>query len=405
MDASHFLLILALVLAGARCCGELAHYFGIPAVLGELIAGVCFGPTLLNLIQPDLLWTVFSEIGIILLLFEVGLETDFKALTQTGKKPYCVALTGFVLPFILGGWVSYQFFHFSFLSALFVGGTLTATSIGITVRVLHDLKQRHSTESHIVIGAAVVDDLLGILLLAFLYDCATSQQPSASSLLYGACLIVVFMLLAPIAAKLLLSLLSHWNQRCPTPGLLLSLTFAMILLLSVLAHQMGVPLLMGGFAAGLAASREFGLPVLSKLPRASNWLPPQSKLNHPLLEQAKPLIHLFTPIFFVTVGASLNFKTIPWQNGHVLLLTLTLLIAAFVGKLLSGWAVRTSFKKKLMIGISMIPRGEVGLIFAKLGFTYALFNETQYAALILVVAFTTFLPPFLLKQLAKAEAT
>ena len=168
MELHQFFLFLAIILISARVFSETVARFGVPGVIGELLAGLLVGPSILNWVTPDATMKLLAEIGIILLLFEVGMDTDLSRLARSGSKPLVVAIVGFVLPFILGYGVSTWIFGLPELTALFIGGTLTATSIGITVRVLDDLKKRHSDEAQIVIGAAVLDDILGVLTLAFL---------------------------------------------------------------------------------------------------------------------------------------------------------------------------------------------------------------------------------------------
>ena len=170
MEAHSFLLQLMIILLAARIFAELATRMKSPSVIGELLAGVVLGPSLLGWMEPSETIRLLAEIGIILLLFEVGLGTDVRSLARTGGKSIVVAVAGFVLPFVLGFAVTYWGLGLDLLPALFVGGTLTATSIGITVRVLADLKRQHSPEGQIVLGAAVMDDVLGVVLLALLYE-------------------------------------------------------------------------------------------------------------------------------------------------------------------------------------------------------------------------------------------
>jgi Kef-type K+ transport system membrane component KefB len=307
-----------------------------------------------------------------------------------------VALVGFILPFALGYLVSALVFDLPELTALFIGGTLTATSIGITVRVLDDLGKRHSDEAQIVIGAAVLDDILGVLALAFLYQLVIGEQASYDVLGEVALYILLFMFLTPLVAKLASVLIEKMDQRAATPGLLLTMALAMILLFSWLAHAVGAPEIMGGFAAGLAFSQHFGFRLwMGKGPAIE--FKPSPMLAHRLEEQVRPLIHTFSPLFFVMVGVSLNLKAIDWGSSFVWELAGLLLLVAFIGKFLSGFFIRESNRNRIAIGLSMVPRGEVGLIFAQLGFSQNILNGELYAALLIVIALTTMSPPFLLK--------
>lgn len=395
MELHQFFLLFAIVLISARIFSETVARFGIPSVIGELLAGLLVGPSLLGWVTPDTTMKLLAEIGIILLLFEVGMDTNLSRLVRSGSKPYIVAVAGFVLPFGLGYAVSAWLFGMSELTALFIGGTLTATSIGITVRVLDDLGKRQSDEAQIVIGAAVLDDILGVLALAFLYQFAVEQQVSLMALGEVSLYIVLFMVLAPIVAKLASKVIDRLDQRAASPGLLLTMALSLILLFSWLAHVVGAPEIMGGFAAGLAFSQHFGFNLL--LGKAILSFEPSPKLAHRLEEQMRPLIHTFSPLFFVMVGVSLNLSSVNWSSAFIWGLAGSLLLAAFIGKFAAGFFIRESRRNQIAIGLAMIPRGEVGLIFAQLGFSQGILNGELYAALLIVVALTTMSPPFLLK--------
>jgi Kef-type K+ transport system membrane component KefB len=393
MELHQFFLFFAIILISARLLSETVARFGIPSVIGELLAGLLIGPSLLGWVSPDTTMKLLAEIGIILLLFEVGMDTNLSRLARSGSKPYVVALVGFTLPFALGYGVSAFMFGLPNLVALFIGGTLTATSIGITVRVLDDLGKRHSDEAQIVIGAAVLDDILGVLALAFLYQFAVEQEVSFQALGEVGLYILLFMVLAPIVAKLAAVVIDRLDQHAASPGLLLTMALSLILLFSWLAHAVGAPEIMGGFAAGLAFSQHFGF----KLPGMKFAFEPSPKLAHRLEEQMRPLIHTFSPLFFVMVGVSLNLSAVDWSSSFVWLLAGSLLLVAFAGKFAAGFFIKESRRNQVAIGLSMIPRGEVGLIFAQLGFSQGILNGELYAAMLIVIALTTMSPPFLLK--------
>jgi len=395
MELHQFFLLFAIALIAARVLSETVARFGIPSVIGELMAGLLIGPSLLGWVTPDTTMKLLAEIGIILLLFEVGMDTSLSRLVRSGSKPYIVAVVGFVLPFGLGYAVSAWLFGLSELTALFIGGTLTATSIGITVRVLDDLGKRQSDEAQIVIGAAVLDDILGVLALAFLYQFAVEQQVSLKALSEVSLYIVLFMVLAPVVAKLAAAVIDRLDQRAASPGLLLTMALSLILLFSWLAHAVGAPEIMGGFAAGLAFSQHFGFKL--PLGKATFSFEPSPKLAHRLEEQMRPLIHTFSPLFFVMVGVSLNLSSVNWSSAFIWGLAGSLLLAAFIGKFAAGFFIHEPRQNQIAIGLAMIPRGEVGLIFAQLGFSQDILSGELYAALLIVVALTTMSPPFLLK--------
>ena len=399
MELHQFFLSLALVLITARLFSELAGRHGIPSVIGELLAGVLLGPSLLGWISPDATMKLLAEIGIILLLFEVGMDTDLFRMAKSGIKPLVVAVVGFVLPFVMGYAVCRWGFGLSNLVALFIGGTLTATSIGITVRVLEDIGRRHTDEAQIVVGAAVLDDILGVLALAFLYQFALKGEVSGPVVGKVALFIALFMLLSPFVVKLAGGLIDHYDQRAATPGLLITLALALILLFSWLAHVVGAPMILGGFAAGIALSQHFRFDLMHRLglPALDRSFAPSPKLARRLEEQMRPLIHTFAPLFFVMVGVSLNLSAVNWGSARVWQLGGALIVVAILGKWAAGFFIRESRFRQMAIGLAMIPRGEVGLIFAQLGLHQGILNAETYAALLIVIALTTILPPFLLK--------
>jgi Kef-type K+ transport system membrane component KefB len=399
MELHQFFLYLAIILIAARLFSEIAGRYGIPSVIGELLAGLLLGPSLLGWVSPDATMKLLAEIGIILLLFEVGMDTDLFRLAKSGIKPIVVAVVGFVLPFVLGYSVCRWGFGLDDLVSLFIGGTLTATSIGITVRVLDDLGQRQTDEAQIVIGAAVLDDILGVLALAFLYQFAEQNKVSLAATGTVALFIVLFMLLSPFVAKLVGGIIDHYDQRAATPGLLITMALALILLFSWLAHVVGAPLIMGGFAAGIALSQHFRFQMRLRLGLLSlnRWFAPSPHLAHRLEEQMRPLIHTFAPLFFVMVGVSLDLNTVDWGSPRVWQLGGALIVVAFVGKIAAGYFIRETRFRQMAIGLSMIPRGEVGLIFAQLGLDQGILDVETYAALLIVIALTTIAPPFLLK--------
>ncbi|MFV1973861.1 MAG: cation:proton antiporter, partial [Thiohalobacterales bacterium] len=390
MQAPDFFLTLFIILLTARVFAELATRLKSPAVIGELFAGVVLGPSLLGWIEPTEAIRLMAGIGIILLLFEVGLETDVKRLVRTGVASIVVAFAGFVLPLLFGFVLSYWLFDLSLLVSLFIGGTLTATSIGITVRVLGDLKRQHSKEGQIVLGAAVLDDVMGVVLLALLYE--YSIGGGVSLLNTGKVLVFVaaFFVLAPAAAKLISVVIKRFDASSEIPGLIPTTIVSLVLFFAWLAHIIGAPELLGGFAAGLALSRRFFMPL-------GIALHADEAFAERIETQMKPIVQLFTPIFFVMVGLSLNLREIDWGSPFIWAFSLSLLAAAVVGKLFGALLLKESWPIRWMIGTAMIPRGEVGLIFAELGRESGIFSNEIYAGMVIVIALTTLLPPFIMK--------
>ena len=397
MEVHVFLLQLALVLMSARIFGEVAVHWGMPPVIGELTAGIILGPSLFGLIDPSETLHFLAEIGIILLLFEVGLDTEVNRLLHAGLKATTVAVGGFVLPFAFGFGLSYYTFDLPLLTSMVLGGTLTATSIGITVRVLTDLGRRHSPEGQIILGAAVLDDVLGVLLLALLYEFATSGDVSLSNAARIGGFMAVFFMLAPVAAKAISHLIHRFEPSSGVPGLVPTAIVALVLFFSALAHFMGAPELLGGFAAGLALSRRFFLPF-------GVALSADPEFAEVIKQQMKPIVRLLTPIFFVQVGLSLDLRQIDWGSTYVWIFSLTLLVAAIAGKYGGALLIREPPAVRTAIGMGMVPRGEVGLVFTAVGKDAGLLEGGIYDVLILVIAYTTLLAPFWIKWFYRTHA-
>lgn len=397
MEVHTFFLILLAMLLAARILGEFAARLGAPPVIGELLAGVLLGPSLLGWVEPTAIIRLLAEIGIILLLFEVGLETDVLRLIRTGIKSVVVAIAGIVLPFAFGAGAAVYFFDLELITALFIGGTLTATSIGITVRVLTDLGRGQGRESSIVLGAAVIDDVIGIVLLAFLYEFSSGGGINLANTGKVLLFILLFLLLAPLAARLMAEIIKRFERVSQIPGLIPTTVVSLVLFFAWLAHFVGAPELLGGFAAGLALSQRFFFPM-------GIAMHTDDKFAHHMESQMRPIVHLFTPIFFVMVGLSLDFQVIDWSSGFIWMFSGTLFLLAVIGKLLGAFLVRENTPTRLAIGLAMVPRGEVGLIFAELGRSSAIFNNEVYAGMVMVIALTTLLPPFAMKWLYRRHA-
>lgn len=393
MEINAFLFELLLTLLGARLVGELAARAGVPAMIGEMLAGIVLGPSLLGWISADHMLHLMAEIGLILLLFEVGLDTNIASLMCQGKPSTIVAVTGFVAPLALGFALARWGFHQPLLESLFIGGALTATSIGVTMRVLRDMNLQYSRAACVVLGAAVLDDVFGVVLLALLFEFAgggASLFNAGRVLLF----VVLFLLLAPLAASLMGGLIGRLREHASIPGLTPTSAIILVLFFAWLAHVLGAPALLGGFAAGLALSRHFRLPFLPHLMAESSFV-------EAVETETKPVIHLFTPIFFVMVGASLNLGAVDWSSPSVWWMASALLGLAVVTKMAGALFIRAERSERLMIGLAMIPRAEVGLIFTELGRSSGVFNDELYAVMILVIAGTTVLPPLMMKRLPR----
>jgi Kef-type K+ transport system membrane component KefB len=392
----HFFLVVVAVLAAAKLLGELAERLKQPAVLGELVAGVVLGASVLGVLPAEgsiaEMIHLLAEVGVAILLFEIGLETDLKEMFRVGGAATTVAFVGVAAPFLLGFayWIAVEPAIGTpatgitpTMVAIFVGATLTATSVGITARVLTDINQIHTREARVVIGAAVVDDVLGLVILAIVSGLAAGAALSIVGIALKFAVAVGFLVAAVIIGNLIAPRLFSVIDMMRVRGVLLVSAFAFALLFGALAGLAGSALIIGSFAAGI---------VLSSTNQFDE-----------ITEQIKPVADIFTPIFFVAVGARVDVSLLlPWSdnfNLQVLAVGGALLLIAIVGKVVSGYSVGWGKSKlnHLAIGVGMIPRGEVGLIFAHLGLTRGILTSEVYSAILIMVIFTTFLAPPLLR--------
>ena len=397
MEVSEFFLKLLVILLAAKLFAEVFSRLSIPSVLGEVVAGLIIGPSVLGFITPEATFHLIAEIGILLLLFEVGLETDVGQLVKEGVRSTLVAVTGVVVPGALGFWVSYHWFGMAMIPSLFVGGTIVATSIGITVRVLKDLNQHNTRMARIVLGAAVLDDVIGVVVLAVLYDFAVKGSVSIPATVRILVFITAFLLLAPVLAKLFVPLMAKAASSSRTKGMIPTIIISLILGLAVISHIVGAPEILGSFAAGIALARRFFLPLGASIDHYSHQLAEQIE------ESMTPIIDLFVPVFFVMVGVSINLRVIDMSSGAFWSFACVLTVVAVLSKMVSGVWAPGGFREKLSTGVAMVPRGEVGLIFAEVGKRSKIFDDAAYAAVVFVVALTTLLAPLAMRIMMKND--
>ncbi|MDR2425917.1 MAG: cation:proton antiporter [Endomicrobium sp.] len=384
-EVYHFLIALIVILTAAKIFGEIAVRLGQSGIVGELIAGVIIGPGVLGLVSETPVLANISELGAIILLFEVGLSTDIKEFARAGGWAAAVAFVGVFLPYCFGYFI---FIHFGMSStqAIFAGAVLTATSVGITARVFRDLKKLESEEAKVVLGAAVIDDVIGLTILAVVLKIVSGGTVTAGSVVQIAGTAVLFLILAIGAGLLIAPTLFKLVSKMKQENIIFVIGFAFCLLISALSSKFGLAPIVGAFAAGLVLS--------------------STKQGAEIKTNLKPLSAFFVPIFFVLMGTNVELGTFnPFVagNGTILFLTAILFAAAFIGKAAAGFAVFKKGINKLLVGASMVPRGEVGLIFAGIGFRNDVFGSNEYSSLVAVIMLTTFVTPFILKYLITKE--
>jgi len=394
-------LVLSLIIVAAKLGGELLGRLGQPPVLGELLMGVLlgnlslFGITVLEPLRDSSMLRVVAEIGAILLLFEVGVESDLFQLLAVGWSSLVVAALGVIAPMILGYLVSSQLLpDASWLTHLFIGGTLTATSVGITARVLKDLGKANTKEARIILGAGVTDDVIGLVVLAVASGLVTAAAASGGGggvsvglILWIVVKASVFLIVAVVVGR-------FWSQRIfvhaaklQVPGVLLGLCLCFCFAVAAISGLVGLAPIVGAFAAGI---------VLEE----AHYQPFRERGERKVEELLFPITTLIVPVFFVMMGFRVDLKsfTSPAVLGFAALITLV----AIVSKQICGLGVLERGLDRLAIGVGMVPRGEVGLIFAGMGATLTLagkpiVSSTTFSALVLMVMLTTFITPPLLK--------
>ncbi len=394
-------MVLALIIIAAKLGGELLGRLGQPPVLGELVMGVVLGNlnlvgfTMLDPLKTNSTVRLVGEIGAILLLFEVGVESDLVQLLAVGWSSLLVATLGVIAPMILGYIVSTQLLPgASWLSHLFVGGTLTATSVGITARVLKDLDRSNTKEARIILGAAVADDVMGLIVLAVVSGLVTAAMSGSggtginmTEIFWIVVKASIFLALAVVIGRYWSSRVFHYAARLKVSGALLSLCICFCFAVATISGLVGLAPIVGAFAAGV---------VLEEV----HYRPFTMRGERRVQELLYPINTLIVPVFFVLMGLRVDLRSFasPTVLGFAALITL----AAIVGKQVCGLGVLERGVDRLVIGVGMIPRGEVGLIFAGMGSTLMLHGQpvlppATFSALVLMIMLTTFITPPALK--------
>jgi Kef-type K+ transport system membrane component KefB len=409
------LLSLVVIYLASKLGGEICARINLPTVLGELVGGVIIGVSALHLLSfpgsgieasaaplmqflqgttpldPAALSVTFNaqseviatlaELGVVILLFEIGLESDLKALLQVGIQAAVVAVVGVTVPFVGGTAGLMLLFQVPAIPAIFAGAALTATSIGITAKVLAELQRLSSREGQIIIGAAVLDDVLGIIVLAVVGGLVKTGEVQVSNIGYLVISAAAFLIGGILLGRWVSPVLVGLIDRMQTRGSLLLVSLIMAFLLSYVAVAIQLEAILGAFVAGLILA--------------------ETTKRHELEQQIKPIADMLVPVFFVVVGARTDVSVLnPFNpaNHPGLILAIFLVIVAIVGKVVTGFAVfGLPGINRWAIGVGMIPRGEVGLVFAAYGATTGVLTPALQAAVIVMVIVTTFIAPPLLR--------
>jgi Kef-type K+ transport system membrane component KefB len=415
------LLSLVAIFMASKIGGEFFNWLGFPPVLGELVGGVVIGVSALHLVvfpengdhTSSLIMTilqattaldpqaaqatyeatsevlsVLAELGVIILLFEIGLESNIRQLLEVGIQSLLVAVVGVTVPFAAGTAGLILIFHTPPIAAIFAGAALTATSIGITSRVLAEIGQLSSTEGQIILGAAVMDDILGIIILAVVASLAKTGEVDVLNAVYLIISASVFLVGAILLGRFFNSTFVSVAKQLKTRGRVVIPALTLAFILAYIAAAINLEAILGAFAAGLV-------------------LDETDIEDEDLEELIKPIADVIVPVFFVTVGTKTDLSVlnpaIP-ENREGLIIASFLIIVAMIGKVVSGWSVfGLPQVNRLAIGVGMIPRGEVGLVFAAVGSDSGALSPALDVAIILMVILTTFVAPPLLRVVMKTE--
>ncbi len=423
---SHAVIVLAfvaLIVVLAKIAGSVAEKFNQVSVLGELMLGVLLGIPVLFGIQffdtfkTDEFVLLFSEFAVILLLFQTGLESDLYKMGKVGVPAFLVAIIGVVAPFVLGAYIVGPWLMpgLESVAYLFLGATLTATSVGITARVFKDLKMLQSRNSQIVLGAAVIDDVLGLLILAVVAAIITAGHVSGGDVAIIASKALVFLVASIALGRVIAPYLGKFLSKIHAGiGMKMAMALFFCLGYAYLSTLVGLAPIVGAFAAGLLLDpvhfKRFRSPRLVRdiedsmtectqdnVKACVNKAVEEHRHRH-VEDLIEGLSQWIVPVFFVITGLQVNLAVL--ANVNVLLVALGLTVAAIVGKLVAGFAAGKGADWKT-VGVGMIPRGEVGLIFANVGKALGVVNDEAFAAIVIMIIVTTIFTPVVLPMIAK----
>lgn len=376
VDHSGVLLSLFLILASAKLMAEVFERLKQPAVVGEILAGVVIGPSLLGWVQPTDLLSIIAEIGVIFLLFLVGLETKPQDIFRVGRKALTVAVLGVVLPFIAGYFIA-VLWGGSFVEAMFIGAAMVATSVGITARVLGSMGLLDKETSRIILGAAVIDDILGLIILSIVSGLANGAV-SLSSLGQTAGLAIAFTIVVGLGGSKVISWLAPRIDALKVSKPFFNIGLILCLGLSVVSLYFGVAAIIGAFLAGMAMA--------------------EATEDNPKVHQlTSGVTEFLVPFFLVNIGMQLNLSV--FRDSNVVVLAVVITIAAVITKFIGGGLGAWGMPKREMaqIGVGMIPRGEVGIVVAQIGLGMAVISQQFFASVLFMAVATTLIAPPLIK--------
>jgi len=374
------ILFIGLVFVFTKIFGDGLKPFGIPQLITYVTLGIVLGPCVLNLIKPNEVFFIFAEIGILFLLYESGLEINLKSGLKTNLNGVLVAIIGSFVPFFLALLLAKPL-GYSENESIFLAGSLVATSIGVTLKTFMDLKKQHTTVANIVLVAAVIDDIIGIIMLLLVSNFAQTKTINFEIALSVIMYATMLFLLVPLIKIILKNSINLCFDK--DPMYISSIIFFAIIAYSFVSYKLVHLNILGAFIIGYSLQTL----KLSKTKEIDNLFK-KSKL------QLKTLQDFFEPFFFVYIGLSFDLNSLDFSElGKFIGFLFIFLAIAIFGKLISGFFIK-GFYNKLAIGLSMIPRAEVGLIFATIGKSSGILNNEIYALIVLISLLTTLIAPF-----------
>lgn len=383
-DVAGLIAVLVAIFVTTKFLGELAQRIGQPSVLGELLAGVLLGRSVLGIVNPsDPVITAMAEIGVIVLLFETGIHTELQSLVKVGAVSFVVAVSGVVFPFAMG-FAAGEAFGLAMPAALVCGAALCATSVGISARVLSELRCLETVEGRVVLGAAVIDDIIGLIILSVVAAIVGGAAITPGHLVSTTAIAVLFVVLAVLVGGRIAPPVFRFVERVKTSGTLGIIALAFAFLWAWLAEWSGSAMIVGAFAAGLVLD---DTPARREISAATTTVG-----------------HFFVPIFFASVAAAVDLRAL--ADPTALAMGGALIAVGILGKVAAAYVPFWFRGRKLLVGTAMIPRGEVGLIFAQMGLASGALDNALFGAVMLMVLVTTFVtPPALARVAARGRAT
>ena len=382
LDWGTILISLAIILVAGKAAAELCERVGIPAVLGEILVGIAIGPSLLGFVEMSDAIAILAELGVIVLLAQVGLEIDVAELRKVGRVSLMVAAIGVIVPMVSGFGVG-QLLDETTNASLFLGAALAATSVGITARVFGDLRTLNTREARVVLGAAVADDVLGLIILTVITRVVETGDLDPASIGLTILVAIGFVVVsATIGLAVVPRLFRHVDAVTTSYAVIPVVATALTFALAAAADAARLAPIIGAFIAGVTLGRT----------------EQRERIEH----EFNVLAMILVPIFFVSIGLTVDVGA--FADAKVIGLAVLLSVVAVAAKMLAALGARGSGMDAMLVGVAMVPRGEVGLIFASIGASVGVFDDELYAVVVAVVLVTTIVAPPLLRWRIRVAA-